>query len=325
MPTTYLFRIDMNKDNDAFFNKSKTSASYVYAGIMMGVGSSSDWIPDLIEVIITESNGIKLRLIELEAQESSARISSRKYLPESSVSILQTFCDYLERIIKDCRSRADSRENAFLELKTTLSGAKEIRVTSVGALRSTAAFVEELPLIDQPKNLSQTKTVEKILQEDSPSFQGILKLSGDRAATLGRAILILDAVIREQDHSDAKFKTWRAQDRSQPLKRLLKKNETSHPFLRAFIFKTNTGTTLDFEKILLECAVIWILNPEIVRDHINGFFPLAIGIAPNDRMPMVFEKARAFLSKTKRFARLTNPNGIGIYQPGVGASAPTLG
>ena len=31
MPTTYLFRIDMNKDNNAFFNARKSSANYVYA------------------------------------------------------------------------------------------------------------------------------------------------------------------------------------------------------------------------------------------------------------------------------------------------------
>lgn len=298
MPTTYLFRIDMNKDNDAFFNMRKASASHVYAGIAMGIGSSSDWIPDLVEVIISEPKKIKLRLIELEAYASNALISSRKYLPENSTGILRTFCEYLKKAIKDCHSRADSRENDFLRLEEILLKTEEVYITSAGALRSAAEFVEELPLIDQPKNLGQIKSAEKTLREDASNFYGVLKLSRDRAEALGRAILILDAVIRQEDHRDTAFRSWRGQERCQPLKKYLKKNGISYPSLRAFVSKkSSSGVTLDFEKILSDLANIWKLNPEDIRNHINGFFPFAAGIAGNDRMPVVFEKARGFLSK----------------------------
>ena len=292
----------MNKDNDAFFNARKSSASHVYAGITVGIGSFSDWIPDLIEIVIDESGNLTLRLIELEAQKSSALISSRKYLPENSEDIFRIFCEYLEKVIRDCRSRADARENEFLRLKATLSKAEKIYVTSAGALRSATTFVEELPLTDQPKNVGQIKSVEKILHEEILDFRGTLRLSGDKAATLGRAILILDAVIRQEDHSDATFKTWRGQDRSQPLKRFLKKNGAAYPFLRAFISeKRFSGTTLNFEKIVSEMAEIWSvsnsdMNQETARNFIGEFFPIAAGIAPSDRMHVVFNKARGFLS-----------------------------
>ena len=102
----------------------------------MGIGSSSDWIPDLIEVVVDESGNFILRLIELEAQKPDALISSRKYLPENSTGIVGTFCEYLERVIRACRSRADSREDEFVRLKTKLSKAEKISVTSAGALRA---------------------------------------------------------------------------------------------------------------------------------------------------------------------------------------------
>jgi len=78
----------MNKDNDAFFNARKSSATHVYAGVAVSIGSSSDWIPDLIEIAVDESGNFALRLIELEAQKSDALISSRKYLPENSTKII---------------------------------------------------------------------------------------------------------------------------------------------------------------------------------------------------------------------------------------------
>ena len=59
--------------------------------------SSSDWIPDLIEIIVDESEHFTLRLIELEAKTSDALISSRKYLPGNSTEIVGSLREYLER------------------------------------------------------------------------------------------------------------------------------------------------------------------------------------------------------------------------------------
>ena len=303
MPTTYLFRIDMNKDNDAFFNKRKLSASHVYSGIVFSVGSSSDWIPDLIEIVVSESGDFTLRLIELEAKESEARISSRKYLPENSEKIIGSFQEYVEKVIRDCRSRADSREDEFVRLKVMLSKAEKIFVTSAGALRSSTVFVEELPFMGQPTGIVQNQATEKILRDEAQNFNGTLRLSGDKAAFLGRAILILDAVIRQCDHSDATFKGWRQTDRTQPLKKFLKDNKATYPQLRAFISeKGYSGITLDFEKIASELVEIWAgscdskINHEDVRRLINGYFPVAVKINAGDRMPAIFDEARKFLT-----------------------------
>ncbi len=297
MPTTYLFRIDMNKDNDAFFNARKSSASQVYAGVGMGIGSSSDWIPDLVEIVIDEQENFTLRLIELEGQKSSALISSRKYLPENSTKIVSILCDYLERVIRACRSSADSREDEFARLKTKLSKAETILVTSAGALRSALEFLEELPLLDQPKVVAQKRFGEKAVPESTQSFSGTLRLSREKAAALGRTVLILDAVIRQRDHSDATFKTWRAQDRSQPLKKLLKSNDAVYPCLRAFLTQKGfAGTRLDFEKLLIELTEIWStnsgskMNQENVRNLINHYFLLL-------RRSAVRTECRRFLKK----------------------------
>ena len=144
---------------------------------------------------------------------------------------------------------------------------------------------------------------ERIPQDERPSFAGTLRLSGDRAAALGRAILIIDAVVREFDHSDAAFKTWRGQDRSQPLKKLLKQDSTNHPCIRAFISERGaSGTTLDFEKLLSELVEIWSgsriakMNQDGIRSLINRYFPVAVGIGGSDRMPAIFDEARKFLA-----------------------------
>jgi hypothetical protein len=293
----------MNKDNDAFFNARKSSASHIYAGVALGIGSSSDWIPDLIEVVIDESGNATLRLIELEAHKSDAVISSRKYLPENSTEIVTAFLNYLEKVIRACRSSADNREEDFARLKMILSKTEKIFITSAGALRSSAEFVEELPLLDQPNEIARMPPLERTLREDIPDFSGTLRLSGDKAAALGRAILILDAVIRKCDHSDAAFKTWRAQDRSQPLKKLLKKNG-GYPCLRAFISQKSGGTILDYEKLLSEVREIWSngreseLDKARVRILISRYFPIATKINARDRMPAIFDGARSFLAAT---------------------------
>jgi len=88
-----------------------------------------------------------LTIIELEATKSVALISCRKYLPEDPNEIVAAFRIYLDRLIRQCRSSADPRESEFIHLKQRLSEAKELVVTTAGALRSSAILVEELPLM----------------------------------------------------------------------------------------------------------------------------------------------------------------------------------
>src|SRR5258708_7050491 len=163
MAATYLFQIDSATDNDAFFDALKSSISYWYRGTDMAV-SSLNWKPDLVKIIVNESKEIRLTLIELDATESTTRISCRKYLPENSIGIVRTFCEYLDRVIRECNSRADPRKEEFVRLKKALSEAEKVTVTTAGALRSSTSFLEELSLIDQPSRFTQIEAVQDRLQ-----------------------------------------------------------------------------------------------------------------------------------------------------------------
>lgn len=302
MSTVYLFRVDGSKDNDEFFASLRVSASHVYAGVDFRIGASG-WIPDLVKIVIEEPpDRCSLTLIELEATESVALISSRKYLPENSTDILHAFADYLGRLIRQCRSSADPRESEFTRLKNVLLEAKQVTVTAAGARRSPARFVEELPLIDQPKLAAIPRRIEQDPPKKSRSFRGVLHLSANEAKALARCVMILDAVIRGFDHSAATFKDWRGKDRTQPLKVLLKKNTGVHPTLDVFIFeKANRGITLDFEMMLSELVEIWSsarnrpLDREQIRTLINRYYPIADVVKGREQMPGIFNVARKHL------------------------------
>lgn len=304
MPAVYLFRVDGAKDNDDFFGAMRSSVGHVYGGVDFRVGVAG-WIPDLVRVVVEQPSGrCSLTLIELEATEAVALISCRKYLPENSVNILSAFGEYLDRVIRQCRTSADPRGSEFASLKATLSQATQVTVTTAGALRSSTAFVEELPLIDQPKMAAPLRAIQEDRQDQSRVFQGILRLSAHEAKALARCIMILDAVIRHRDHSSATFHAWRGQARTQPLKRLLSENNGNHPALRAFVFEAqNRGITVDFEQVLAEVVEIWSaarggqLDPEHTRRLVSGYFPVALPIRGHEQMTGVFETARKHLAE----------------------------
>ena len=103
----YLFRLDGSKENDEFFLcRRGQGACVAYSGTAMSVGPG--WIPDLIEVEDDETC-FTVTLIELEAVEISALASCRKYLPESSLDIIQKFTAYLETVNRQCLATADPR------------------------------------------------------------------------------------------------------------------------------------------------------------------------------------------------------------------------
>lgn len=303
MTTVFLFRVDGNKDNDDFFAASRVGAACAYAGVDFRVGRSG-WIPDLVKVAIDDPPvRCTLTLIELEATESVALISCRKYLPEDSADIVAAFVDYLDRVVRQCRSTADPREAAIIRLKELLPGVEHVRVMTAGALRASASFVEELPLIDQPGHIARKSAEPQNGHEPARIFQGLLRLSQQQAQTMGRCIMILDAVIRGFDHSAATLGAWRAQDRSQPMKYLLAEDSNSYPALRALVFGAgNRGLTLDFEAILAELVTIWSDTPhrdvgaEHARALISQYFPVASDIRKHDKMDGIFESARVFLS-----------------------------
>jgi hypothetical protein len=254
---TYLFRIDSAKDNDEFFATLRTSATHVYAGVDLHIGVG--WVPDLVKVVVEESpDRCSLTLIELEATESAALISCRKYLPEKSADILSVFSDYLGRVIRQCRSTADSREHEFARLKVVLAESTQIIVTTAGALRSSAHSLEELHLIDQPKVAGRPRPIQHDQPESNRTFQGVIRLTRREAEALARCVMILDAVMRGHDRSGPRFECWRRRATSQPLKRFLTQNDVVHPSLRSLIFESkHGGITLDFEQVLLDLIAMW--------------------------------------------------------------------
>jgi hypothetical protein len=217
MPTAYLFRIDGAKDNDDFFSALHPSFAHVYAGIDFKAGAPG-WIPDFVKIVIEPGQFCSLTLIELEATESVALISCRKYLPENSTAIYEAFIGYLVRVVRQCRSTADPREPEFSRLKTAVEEIGHAVVSTAGALRSSTTFVEELPLFDQAQGVVHARPNRPSNPEKHREFRGTMHLSASETKSVGRCIMILDAVLRGRDHSAATLHTWRGQDRSQPLK-----------------------------------------------------------------------------------------------------------
>lgn len=302
---TYLFRIDGAKDNDAFFDAMRQSVSHVYAGIELRIGSEA-WVPDLVKIAVPEPpDHFSLTLIELEATKSAAKIACRKYQGENPEEIFEAFIKYLDRVIRQCRSNADDRESKFVQLKKLLSQANNRKITTAGALRSSANFVEEWPLYnqpnDQPKRAVASRQTQREPQEDKKRpLYGKLNLTQEKKNALSRCVLILDAVIRERirehHHSSATLHAWRPKS---PLKRLLfSKDGHHHPELHKLILENqNRSLTLDFEKALLELAELWSpLAQEQIRTLIDDYFPIGSAVKKHDRMDAVFDEARKHVS-----------------------------
>ena len=297
MPEIFLFQIDGAKDNDAFFETRKPSASYFYGGIDLKIGY---WSPDLVEISVDEFGDFTLTLIELEQDKIEASKSCRKYLPENSAEIVRRFDEYLGRVIGECRFHPHKDE--FIRLKTILAKSKKIAVTTAGALRSSSHFIEKHSLIDQPEHIAQTYSDRVIPIAETQKFHGTLKLSLNDANAVSRCIFVLDAIVRQRDHSGATFKAWR-QSPTQPLKKFLNQNEPAYPLLRTFLLPTRIrGITLNFEMALSELAKIWSdtsnkqFDPNNVRNLFDSLFPITLRIKNYEKMPVVFEKARRSLA-----------------------------
>lgn len=301
MPTVCLFQIDCATNNDAFFEAMRPSVSLFYRGAGFLVGDAP-WIPDGVRVEVDEPpEGCCLTLIELEEIKSQALISCRKYLPEDSRAILGAFDGYLQRKISECKSTADGRESALIQLRDRLNQNTPVSVKTACALRSSDCMIEELPLIDQPKaTRSQEVRVENVQSPDKKGsasfertdFRGTLRLDAERAKGLGRCVLILDAVIRHRDHSDAKYRCWRMKP---PLKRLLGENKAGTPVLRQLLFETGkSGVTLDCEALFRELPKIWptIHTPGDARRVVELYFPRCLEIKSHEKMARIFEAAR---------------------------------
>lgn len=295
--TRYLFRFDMNKENDQFLVLSRTQGvDQVYSGIEMKIGPG--WIPDYCEVTVDDDGtGCTLTLIELETKDITARESCRKYLPEASSGILQAFVGYLQNVLESCRSTADSRFDAFEKLHRTISTSGHIIVRTAAALRTSAELVESFPLIDQPE-------CPVVLPHASPEmsdqflFDGVRRLSRVESDGVRRAIRILHAVIVGRDHSGGSMKSWR-NVRDKPLDSKIKKEPARYPHLQKLLAsETKNGLLADCDKLATELATLWTPNakgsmtPDRAKRIVAQFYPRAVGFAGHEPMQKVFEQAR---------------------------------
>jgi len=314
MSARYLFQIDGAKENDKFFEATRSSPSLAYKGVELKVGKGP-WIPDLVQVEIDESHaqGV-LTLIELEDKKPDALAGCRKYLPEDSRDILRRFNQYLDRIREECHSRADARGHEFARLKKTL-GSVRLVVKTACALRSSTDIIEEWPLMDQPETsqsqgAQQTSDKEEGKEGELHLFHDTEEMSAKRAKAMGRCVMVLDAVIRGKDVSDATLHAWRPKS---PLKTLLKTNDS--PILRELFETHNTMLKLDFEALLSELLAIWQgvrpdLHREGVRCLISGYFPTALDIPKSKLMKEIFDTARRHLANTNLGGKDRGGSGI---------------
>ena len=269
------------------------------------------WTPDGVRIDLemdTSPLRCSLTLIELEAAGPTALRSSRKYLHENSADVLTEFIRYLNRVIKDCELRADPREEKIALLRNALIQNVPLRVKTAAALRSSTTFLEESPLTDQASLAGPHETPHRYISHEThrsittegriarkqPTFRGVCKLDPEQSKALRRCVVILDAVVRQVDHSSAIYRDWKVRP---PLKRLLWSSEEKPPTLDLFILKQgNSGITIDVKALLSELVTIWAesgkqIDPEVAHKLVDLYFPTAMTIKPHDEMHLIFEAA----------------------------------
>lgn len=309
MLTKYLFRFDNAKDNDEFFKSVRgQGVSNVYAGAVMEIGPG--WIPDFLMVLCDNAErSCTLTLIELESKKADALISSRKYLPESSAEILGAFHNYLNGVIARCYSTADPRISVIEGLQAFLREAPSIRIETACALRSDTTFLEQRPLLDQPQTgavVPHHSFERDSLESPSASsmtFEGHITLSRYEAIGLNRTVLILDATVRQQDHSDANVKAWLSPKRN-PLQKAISNRRGDFPETWRFLdTDKNNGAKVTCETLLGELATFWSdetdkqFSLNIVRGLVQEYYPIAYKLKGEDRMRDVFEGVKPVIGK----------------------------
>lgn len=297
---TFLFRLDGAQENDAFLEQARLDGLVVYAGLAMTLDCG--WVPDFVEVRADESGGCSLTLVELEATANMARIGARKYLPESSTTILTKFHEYLDRVLQRCRVAADPRSTDIQGLSDALRGDLTIRVWTAGALRQPPQIVERLPLIDQGHSFEPADTRLRGDEDEPDPLDGHL-LSARVHKNVSRSVLVLDAVVRGWDKSDASLRAWRNL-RSQPLRREIREHSKEFPALVSLLLGQKTGIRLTINDVARELSVIWNRfqpgrhSEASVLTAIRKFMPLDRTLDPNASVRIAFAKAHGLTDTT---------------------------
>jgi hypothetical protein len=302
MKHRFVFRFDGSKDNDEFFGRRRCMGDVVaYSGTAMLVGPG--WIPDLLEVeILDGTSRFTITLVELEAQEITARASCRKYLPEPSDAILHRFLDYLKGVRKQCEATTDPRLEEFVKLQVALSGTTLVEVRTAGALRSAVDYLEMHSLLDQPNRVNIPN---RPLSENTPkfNFEGIIPFSREAKDGLRRTVRVLHTVITDHDHSDGTLHSWR-NSRRKLLDSTVAESKQKYPVCNELLQnKSASGMRLDCNLLASELAAIWSASGEyritttVVTDTLQRFVPICMAFSEHDSMRAVFESARAALNE----------------------------
>lgn len=303
MHRAFLFRFDGARENDEFLEHARSQGHLVYSGIEMKL--TRGWIPDFIEVLL-DDNAVEcsLSIYELESTETVALVSARKYLPESSQDILESFRQYLDRVLRRCRSTADPRTGEIQQLLDALGRAAQTRIWTAAALRRPPRTVEKLPLIDQDLLFGRRDSaIGPQAHNEANSLRGELSLSSREHKTISRSVLILDAVTRGWDKSDASLRAWRNL-RSQPLRNDVRQNSSKYPALAVLLLGQKTGVRVTIEEVARELCAIWSQfqpgrhSETAVLAALEKFLPIDRELDLNASVRKAFERARSVLSNS---------------------------
>jgi len=240
----FLFAFDGATDNHRYRDFARERGFEVFAGRELRLGPSPGWKPDCMRVV-AEDRRYTLAIVELEADANAARISARKYLPESSRSVLAAFQSYLDGVCKDCRRRADPRLAQIVTLMERLRDCDRLVVMTAGCQRDSFEPIEELPLIDQER---EPRAMQPDAVKKTRLLTGEVTLSPVEHKDLFRTVLILDAVVRGWDKSGASLRAWRNL-RKQPLKTEVGNTPERFPELRGLILGNKLGVQIDIDRL----------------------------------------------------------------------------
>jgi len=303
MTDRYLFRLDGSRENDEFFSLySSPSCRATYSGTPMKIGPG--WIPDFLEVKV--SNGgldFKVILIELEATQTTALESARKYLPENPISAVEAFKTYLNAIIGQCRVTADPRIKDLKHLLGLVSAAPRIQIFTAAGLRDSKEFVEVLPLIHQAASSSLHPAASRIPTAERFEAKGQRVLSRREAEGLQRTVRILDAVVTGRDDSGGNFHSWQ-NVREKPLHQYAAEQSSTAPELNRLLHRPrNRGLRVDLDKLLEELLAVWSRSNHLqtskqqIAVSIEEYLPIAHRFRAHTPMRVIFQEARQILAK----------------------------
>lgn len=182
-----------------------------------------------------------------------------------------------------------------------MGGDSRIRVWTAAALRQPPEVVEKLPLIDQGVELPHGATIPQ--NEPESALEGDLALSARAHKNLSRSVLLLDAVVRGWDKSDASLRAWRNL-RSQPSRRQITEKPDAYPALASLLLGQKTGVRLTLNDVACELAAIWSgfqrgrHSEQSVLALINKCLPIDRTLAPSAPVRSAFIHARRVIDET---------------------------